>query len=65
MLYQTTSNNLMHEVIGNIKLQLYSCMCCKVITITDNKPIFADLQQVDGFLQVFWFPPPIKLIATI
>jgi hypothetical protein len=24
-----------------------------------------DLQQVDGFLQVLRFPPPIKLIATI
>ena len=24
-----------------------------------------DLQQIDGFLQVLPFPPPIKLIATI
>jgi hypothetical protein len=24
-----------------------------------------DLQQVGGFLRVLWFPPPIKLIATI
>jgi hypothetical protein len=25
----------------------------------------SDLQQVDGFLQVFRFPPPIKLTATM
>jgi hypothetical protein len=25
----------------------------------------SDLRQVGGFLQVFWFPPQIKLIATI
>jgi hypothetical protein len=25
----------------------------------------SDLQHVDGFLQVLWFPPPIKLTATI
>ena len=27
--------------------------------------LVSDLQQVDGFLQVLWFPPSIKLIATI
>jgi len=25
----------------------------------------SDLQQVGGFLRVLWFPPPIKLTATI
>jgi hypothetical protein len=25
----------------------------------------SDLRQIGGFLQVFWFPPPIKLTATI
>jgi hypothetical protein len=25
----------------------------------------SDLRQVDGFLQVFWFPPPVKLPAMI
>jgi hypothetical protein len=25
----------------------------------------SDLRQVDGFLRVFQFPPPIKLTATI
>jgi len=25
----------------------------------------SDLQHVDGFLWVLWFPPPIKLTATI
>jgi hypothetical protein len=25
----------------------------------------SDLQQGGGFLPVFWFPPPIKLTATI
>jgi len=25
----------------------------------------SDLQQVGGFLQVLWFPPPIKLNAMI
>ena len=25
----------------------------------------SDLRQVSGFLQVFWFPPPIKLTAMI
>ena len=25
----------------------------------------SDLQQVGGFLLVIWFPPPIKLTATI
>jgi hypothetical protein len=25
----------------------------------------SDMRQVDGFLQVLWFPPPIKLTATI
>jgi hypothetical protein len=25
----------------------------------------SDLQQVDGFLRVLWFPPPIKLTAKI
>jgi len=25
----------------------------------------SDLQQVYGFLRVLWFPPPIKLTATI
>ena len=25
----------------------------------------SDLRQVGGFLRVFWFPPPIKLTATI
>jgi hypothetical protein len=24
-----------------------------------------DLRQVGGFLLVFWFPPPIKLTATL
>jgi hypothetical protein len=24
----------------------------------------SDLQQVGGFLQVLWFPPPIKLTAN-
>ena len=27
--------------------------------------IVSYLQQVGGFLQVLWFPPPIKLTATI
>jgi hypothetical protein len=27
--------------------------------------IVSDLQQVGGFLRVLWFPPPIKLSATI
>jgi len=26
---------------------------------------FSDLRQVGGFLQVLWFPTPIKLTATI
>jgi hypothetical protein len=25
----------------------------------------SDLQQVGGFHRVLWFPPPLKLIATI
>ena len=25
----------------------------------------SDLRQVDGFLQVLWFPPPIKLTTAI
>jgi hypothetical protein len=25
----------------------------------------SDLRQVSGFLQVLWFPPPIKLTSTI
>jgi hypothetical protein len=25
----------------------------------------SDLRQVDGFLRVLWFPPPIKLTSTI
>jgi len=25
----------------------------------------SDLQQVSGFLRVLWFPPPIKITATI
>ena len=25
----------------------------------------SDLRQVDGFLRIFWFTPPIKLTATI
>ena len=25
----------------------------------------SDLRQVSGFLQVLWFPPPIKLTASI
>jgi hypothetical protein len=25
----------------------------------------SDLRKVGGFIQVFWFPPPIKLTATI
>jgi hypothetical protein len=29
------------------------------------KKFVSDLRQVDGFLQVLWFPPPIKLTATI
>ena len=29
------------------------------------KRFVIDLQQVCGFLQVLWFPPPIKLTATI
>jgi hypothetical protein len=27
--------------------------------------LVSDLRQVDGFLWVPWFPPPIKLTATI
>ena len=30
-----------------------------------NKFVVSDLRQVDGFLQVVRFPPPIKLTATI
>ena len=26
---------------------------------------FSDLRQVGGFLRALWFPPPIKLTATI
>jgi len=25
----------------------------------------SDIQQIDGCLKVLWFPPPIKLTATI
>ena len=27
--------------------------------------VVSDLRQVDGFLRVLWFPPPIKHTATI
>jgi hypothetical protein len=27
--------------------------------------VVSDLRQVGGFLRVLWFPPPIKLTATI
>jgi len=27
--------------------------------------LVSNLRQVDGFLRVLWFPPPIKLTATI
>ena len=26
---------------------------------------FSDLRQVGGFLRILWFPPPIKVTATI
>jgi hypothetical protein len=31
----------------------------------DTYMVVSDLRQVGGFLQVLWFPPPIKLTATI
>jgi len=29
------------------------------------KKFVSDLRQIGGFLRVLWFPPPIKLTATI
>ena len=29
------------------------------------KKVVSDLRQVSGFLRALWFPPPIKLTATI
>jgi len=29
------------------------------------KKLVSDLRQVGGFLQVLWFPPPLKLTVTI
>ena len=37
-----------------------------IITVPDSFSCFvSDLWQVCGFLRVLWFPPPIKLTATI
>jgi hypothetical protein len=33
--------------------------------ITDLPTFVSDLWQVVGFLRILWFPPPIKLTATI
>ena len=35
------------------------------ITTSIASSIISDLRQVGGFFRVLWFPPPIKLTATI
>ena len=36
-----------------------------VLDTTLCDKVVSDLRQVGGFLRVLWFPPPIKLTATI
>jgi hypothetical protein len=36
-----------------------------VLDTTLCDQVVSDLPQVSGFLRVLWFPPPIKLTATI
>jgi hypothetical protein len=37
----------------------------KVYSMHHYVKFVSDLQQIGGFLQVLWFPPPIKLTTTI
>jgi hypothetical protein len=45
------SSNSVHGVVYSIQHYVIKCI--------------SDLRQVGGFLWVLWFPPPIKLTATI
>ena len=43
-----------------------SCSSRSVLDTTlSDKKFVSDLQKDGGFLRVLWFPPPIKLTATI
>ena len=62
-----------HMVVGfttTYAISAYPHWCCEFESqsgwgVQHNVIKFVnDLQQVGGFLQVLWFPPPIKLTAT-
>jgi hypothetical protein len=49
--FQIMSSNPVHN-------EVYSIQYCVIKFVSE-------LRQVGGFLRVLWFPPPIKLTATI
>ena len=51
-------------------LYFCGCNCLESVPITTNVVSYmtlydSDVPQVNGFLQILWFPPPIKLTAEI
>jgi hypothetical protein len=44
--------------LNPIQGEVYLIQCYVIMFVSD-------LRQVHGFLRVLWFPPPIKLTATI
>jgi hypothetical protein len=55
----------LQEEVNSFVLELHSWRGLLDTTLCDKVKFVCDSQQVGGLLQVLWFPPPIKLIATI
>jgi hypothetical protein len=56
-------NYLCNQCLSPLMLWVRILIRARCTTLCDK--VVSDLQQVGGFLQVLWFPPPIKLTATI
>jgi hypothetical protein len=74
-LYTTLCDEVCQWLATDLWFSLYNIMWWSLSVTFDGSVVFSiqhyvmkfvsDLRQVGGFLQVFWFAPPIKLNATI
>jgi hypothetical protein len=58
-------NYLCNKCLSLLMLWIRILLRRGVLDTTLRDKVVSDLRQVGGFLQVLWFPPPIKLTATI
>jgi cytochrome c biogenesis protein ResB len=58
----------MHKAVLSISGNVYKQQEMEIDKLINDHYVIkfiSDLQQVSGFLWVLWFPPPIKLTASI